>query len=57
MLQILRGWLRGASRRPLTGKTGPRQYYKGKGAPSIGRLTSKGNPIALGEICLGNLYR
>uniref|UniRef100_A0A6U5CEV9 39S ribosomal protein L41, mitochondrial n=1 Tax=Hemiselmis andersenii TaxID=464988 RepID=A0A6U5CEV9_HEMAN len=27
---------------PLTGKRGPRNFYKGKGAPSMGKLTSKG---------------
>lgn len=42
MLRIFKGWIRGASRKPLTGKTGPREYYKGKGCPNVGRLTSKG---------------
>ena len=27
---------------PITAKRGPRDFYKGKGAPSTGRLTSKG---------------
>ncbi|KAJ1489914.1 mitochondrial ribosomal protein L27-domain-containing protein [Baffinella frigidus] len=30
---------------PITAKRGPRDFYKGKGAPSTGRLTSKGHFI------------
>jgi hypothetical protein len=45
MLGILKGWTRGAFRKPLTGKTGPREYYKGKGCPNVGHITSRGKSI------------
>lgn len=42
MLGILRGVFRGAKRGPLSPKQGNKNFYKGYGAKSAGRLTSKG---------------
>jgi hypothetical protein len=39
---------------PLTSKRGPRDFYKGKGAKSTGRLTKKGVLVAA---CLGVEFR
>eukprot|EP01136_Pigoraptor_vietnamica_P044672 Opistho-1_new@21710 len=49
MLGILRGFLRGARRTPLTGKTGPIGFYKGRGAKSTGFNTRKGRFIVMKE--------
>ena len=40
-MRILERFLKGATRRVLTGKTGPRCYYKGKRCTPAGFLTNK----------------
>ncbi len=37
--------IRGATRRPLTGKHGNKNYYKGTGSGSMGFFTKKGHFI------------
>ncbi|KCV68027.1 hypothetical protein H696_05495 [Fonticula alba] len=41
-LSTVVNFVRGASRRPLLSKYGPRNFYKGVGAHSVGKVDNKG---------------
>eukprot|EP00123_Amoebidium_parasiticum_P005662 comp16810_c0_seq1/m.15210 comp16810_c0_seq1/g.15210 ORF comp16810_c0_seq1/g.15210 comp16810_c0_seq1/m.15210 type:complete len:113 (-) comp16810_c0_seq1:597-935(-) len=59
MLNVLRGFLRGARRGPLSPKQGNKNFYKGYGAKSTGWHTRKGgymvSPLKIPEFIIPDL--